>query len=205
MNNRLTSYQLQDFAEEDGNSVFSDQDYVVASPLLLFPDEEESIKVNFLMMLFCLDGNLCLNFDDRKIELLAGPAACSSQRHRSQHPQEREVPHHDGRLFPLGSTPPADEQPRCLDYVQCTQPETVDILQSEDHPQFHQHIRQHPAFPQQSARPLLQRTEGKSDGEYLLLCNQRHSRACLRQRDYHAAQAQCRQDFSGVFQCSGSR
>ena len=27
-------------------------------------DEEESIKVNFLMMLFCLDGNLCLNFDD---------------------------------------------------------------------------------------------------------------------------------------------
>jgi glutamine synthetase len=56
MNNRLTSYQLQDFAEEDGNSVFSDPDYVVASPLLLFPDEEESIKVNFLMMLFCLDG-----------------------------------------------------------------------------------------------------------------------------------------------------
>ena len=51
MNNRLTSYQLQDFAEEDGNSVFSDPDYVVASPLLLFPDEEESIKVNFLMML----------------------------------------------------------------------------------------------------------------------------------------------------------
>ena len=72
MNNRLTSYQLQDFAEEDGNSVFSDPDYVVASPLLLFPDEEESIKVNFLMMLFCLDGNLCLNFDDRKIELFAG-------------------------------------------------------------------------------------------------------------------------------------
>lgn len=72
MNNRLTSYQLQDFAEEDDNSVFSDPDYVVASPLLLFPDEEESIKVNFLMMLFCLDGNLCLNFDDRKIELLAG-------------------------------------------------------------------------------------------------------------------------------------
>ena len=64
MNNRLTSYQLQDFAEEDGNSVFSDPDYVVASPLLLFPDEEESIKVNFLMMLFCLDGNPCLNFDD---------------------------------------------------------------------------------------------------------------------------------------------
>lgn len=32
MNNRLTSYQLQDFAEEDGNSVFSDPDYVVASP-----------------------------------------------------------------------------------------------------------------------------------------------------------------------------
>lgn len=60
MNNRLTSYQLQDFAEEDGNSVFSDPDYVVASPLLLFPDEEESIKVNFLMMLFCLDGNLLL-------------------------------------------------------------------------------------------------------------------------------------------------
>ena len=72
MNNRLTSYQLQDFAEEDGNSVFSDPDYAVASPLLLFPDEEESIKVNFLMMLFCLDGNLCLNFDDRKIELFAG-------------------------------------------------------------------------------------------------------------------------------------
>lgn len=24
------------------------------------------------MMLFCLDGNLCLNFDDRKIELFAG-------------------------------------------------------------------------------------------------------------------------------------
>ena len=64
MNNRLTSYQLQDFAEEDGNSVFSDPDYAVESPLLLFPDEEESIKVNFLMMLFCLDGNLCLNFDD---------------------------------------------------------------------------------------------------------------------------------------------
>ena len=64
MNNRLTSYQLQDFAEEDGNSVFSDPDYVVASPLLQFPDEEESIKVNFLMMLFCLDGNLCLNCDD---------------------------------------------------------------------------------------------------------------------------------------------
>lgn len=37
MNNRLTSYQLQDFAEEDGNSVFSDPDYVVASPLLLVP------------------------------------------------------------------------------------------------------------------------------------------------------------------------
>ena len=37
MNNRLTSYQLQDFAEEDGNSVFSDLDYAVASPLLLVP------------------------------------------------------------------------------------------------------------------------------------------------------------------------
>lgn len=37
MNNRLTSYQLQDFAEENGNSVFSDTDYVVASPLLLVP------------------------------------------------------------------------------------------------------------------------------------------------------------------------
>lgn len=37
MNNRLTSYQLQDFAEEDGNSVFSDPDYIVASPLLLVP------------------------------------------------------------------------------------------------------------------------------------------------------------------------
>ena len=37
MNSRLTSYQLQDFAEEDGNSVFSDPDYVVASPLLLVP------------------------------------------------------------------------------------------------------------------------------------------------------------------------
>lgn len=37
MNNRLTSYQLQDFAEEDGNSVFSDPDYAVASPLLLVP------------------------------------------------------------------------------------------------------------------------------------------------------------------------
>ena len=37
MNNRLTSYQLQDFAEEDGKSVFSDPDYVVASPLLLVP------------------------------------------------------------------------------------------------------------------------------------------------------------------------
>lgn len=37
MNNRLTSYQLQDFAEEDGNSFFSDPDYIVASPLLLVP------------------------------------------------------------------------------------------------------------------------------------------------------------------------
>lgn len=37
MNNRLTSYQLQDFAEENGNSVFSDPDYIVASPLLLVP------------------------------------------------------------------------------------------------------------------------------------------------------------------------
>jgi len=37
MNNRLTSYQLQDFAEEDSNSVFSDPDYIVASPLLLVP------------------------------------------------------------------------------------------------------------------------------------------------------------------------
>ena len=45
MNNRLTSYQLQDFAEEeDGNSVFSDPDYVVASPCCYFPTKKKASR-----------------------------------------------------------------------------------------------------------------------------------------------------------------
>lgn len=72
MSNRLINYHLQDFADQEGSYVYSDTDYVVASPLLQFPDEGDSVKVDFLMMVFCLDGHLQLYFDDRKVEIFAG-------------------------------------------------------------------------------------------------------------------------------------
>ena len=72
MSNSLANYRLQSFMYGEKSAIYADEDYVLASPLQDYPQEDESIKVDFLMMLFCLDGSLSLYFDDNELKIFAG-------------------------------------------------------------------------------------------------------------------------------------
>lgn len=72
MNKQVKVYDINYFSYLEHPAVYADKDFFALSPLNSFPDFSDDVRLNCLLMLFCMEGQLCVRLNEKDIELSAG-------------------------------------------------------------------------------------------------------------------------------------